>query len=169
MATLTNDTRAARVTDIGWLDYVLSVGAVAILIAVLAALVRGADELHNLPLNVWAHLVTILLACALTPLMLLRRRGDRLHRRLGYVWVVMMGLTAAISFDIRIIMDGGFSPIHILSAVTLVSVPLVVLTARQHDHVRHRRIIRILVIGALLTAGFFTFPFNRLLGGWLFG
>ena len=28
--------------------------------------------------------------------------------------------------------------------------------------------VRGLVIGALLIAGFFTFPFNRLLGSWLF-
>jgi uncharacterized membrane protein len=169
MATLANDVKAARVTDVHWSDYLLSAGAVGILVAVVAALVRGAEHLHELPLNVWAHLVTILTACALTPVMLLRRRGDRWHRRLGYVWVVMMGLTAAISFDIRIIMDGGFSPIHILSAATLIGVPMVVITARRHDHVRHRRTVRLLVIGALLVAGFFTFPFNRLLGGWLFG
>jgi hypothetical protein len=25
------------------------------------------------------------------------------------------------------------------------------------------------VVGALLTAGFFTFPFHRMLGSWLFG
>jgi uncharacterized membrane protein len=34
---------------------------------------------------------------------------------------------------------------------------------------RHRRTIRALVIGALLVAGFFTFPFGRMLGVWLFG
>jgi len=29
--------------------------------------------------------------------------------------------------------------------------------------------VRGLIIGALLIAGFFTFPFHRLLGHWLFG
>ena len=33
---------------------------------------------------------------------------------------------------------------------------------------RHRRSVHGMVIGALLIAGFFTFPFNRLLGAWLF-
>jgi uncharacterized membrane protein len=33
---------------------------------------------------------------------------------------------------------------------------------------RHRRSVRAMVTGALLIAGFFTFPFNRLLGHWLF-
>jgi uncharacterized membrane protein len=34
--------------------------------------------------------------------------------------------------------------------------------------VRHRRGVRAMVTGALLIAGFFTFPFDRLLGHWLF-
>jgi hypothetical protein len=62
MTTLANDAKAARITDVHWSDYVLSAGAAAILIAVIAALVRGAEHLGKLPLNVWAHLITILIA-----------------------------------------------------------------------------------------------------------
>jgi uncharacterized membrane protein len=39
----------------------------------------------------------------------------------------------------------------------------------DRHHARHRRGIRAMVLGALLIAGFFTFPFDRLLGRWLFG
>lgn len=102
--------------------------------------------------------------------MLLRRRGDRLHRRLGYVWVAAMGLTAALSFGIRTISpSGGFSWIHILSAWTLIQIPLIVWSARMHNVARHRAAVRGMVLGALLIAGLFTFPFHRLMGQWLFG
>ena len=46
---------------------------------------------------------------------------------------------------------------------------MIVWRARTHRVAAHRRSIRGIVIGALLVAGFFTFPFDRLLGSWLFG
>ena len=48
-------------------------------------------------------------------------------------------------------------------------VPLIVWAARRHDHRRHRNAVRAMVAGALIIAGIFTFPFDRLLGRWLFG
>ena len=61
------------------------------------------------------------------------------------------------------------SPIALLSVFVLVMVPRLILQARAHNVTGHRSTVRGLVIGALLIAGFFTFPFNRLLGQWLFG
>ena len=150
-------------------DRVLAYGAVAILAAMIAAIVRGRAEWGAIPTLVWPHLATIATALALTPVMLLRRRGDRLHRRLGWIWAVAMFLTAFDSLFIRLINRGGFSIIHILSVWTLIQVPVIVLAARRHDIARHRSAVRGMVLGALLIAGFFTFPFDRLLGHWLFG
>ena len=73
------------------------------------------------------------------------------------------------TFGIRGLNQGSLSLIHILSAWTLVQVPLIVWAARRHDHRRHRNAVRGMVAGALLIAGIFTFPFDRLLGSWLFG
>jgi uncharacterized membrane protein len=56
-----------------------------------------------------------------------------------------------------------------LSLFVLVMVPRLILQARAHNVAGHRSTVRGLVIGALLIAGFFTFPFNRLLGQWLLG
>lgn len=151
------------------LDRILAAAAAVLLGFVLAALWRGRSEWHQVPLVVWLHLATIVAAVALTPLMLLRRRGDRLHRRLGWVWAAAMALTASFSFGVRGINQGGFSLIHILSAWTLIQVPLIVRAARRHEHAKHRAAVRGMVIGALLVAGFFTFPFDRLMGHWLFG
>jgi uncharacterized membrane protein len=114
-------------------------------------------------------MATIAIALGLTPIMLTRRRGDRLHRQLGWVWVASMFLTALVSLDIRLINRGGFSLIHILSVWTLIQVTVIVWSARHHNVARHRSAVRGMVLGALLIAGFFTFPFDRLLGQWLFG
>jgi uncharacterized membrane protein len=151
------------------LDRILSVLALALLAFVLTALGRGRSQWAEVPGFVWAHIATIVTAVALTPVMLLRRRGDRLHRQLGWAWASSMALTALLSFWIRGINQGSLSLIHILSAWTLIQVPLIVRSARRHDHRRHRNAVRAMVIGALLVAGMFTFPFDRLMGRWLFG
>lgn len=151
-------------------DRLLAGAALVLLAFVLTALARGQPHWGQVPAFIWGHILTILAALVLTPVMLLRRRGDRLHRRLGYVWVAAMGLTAAMTFAIRTINpSGGLSWIHILSAWTLVQVPLIVWSARAHNVARHRASVRGMVLGALLIAGIFTFPFNRLMGHWLFG
>jgi uncharacterized membrane protein len=150
-------------------DRILSGAALVLLGFVFAALWRGRAEWGEVPAFVWGHIATIVLATLLTPVMLLRRRGDRLHRRLGWIWVTAMGATAALTFGIRGINGGAMSLIHILSAWTLIQVPLIVWTARTHRHRHHRGAVRGMVAGALLIAGIFTFPFGRLLGHWLFG
>lgn len=149
-------------------ERVLSAGAVVLLVAVAAALFKGRADWPAVPLNIWGHLSTILVAVALTPVMLLRPRGTTLHRRLGWIWAGAMFLTAFISLFVRNANHGGFSIIHVLSFWTLIQVPLIVWSARTHNLKRHRSSVRAMVTGALLIAGFFTFPFDRLLGHWLF-
>ena len=151
------------------IDKFLAAASLVLLLFVLAAIARGRSEWGEVPPIVWGHIATILIALGLTPLMLLRRRGDRLHRRLGWVWATAMALTALMTFGIRGINDGGLSPIHILSAFTLVMVPYLVTAARRHQHARHRAVVRFMIAGALLIAGFLTFPLDRLMGHWLFG
>ena len=150
-------------------ERILTGAALLLLAAVAAALWRGRAEWHEVPPIVWGHIATIVLALALTPVMLLRRRGDRLHRLLGWVWCTAIAATAIASFWIRGLNGGSLSFIHILSAWTLSQVPLLVWAARTHNVARHRNAVRGMVTGALLIAGIFTFPFDRLMGDWLFG
>ena len=152
-----------------WLDRLLSLAAVVLLSMVLAALWRGRDEWRLVPDFVWLHITTIGTALALTPVMLLRRRGDVLHRRLGWLWAGAMMLTALFTFGIRGINDGSLSYIHLFSVLTIVQVPVIIWSARTHRHAQHKATVRAMVAFALLTAGFFTFPFDRMLGQWLFG
>ncbi len=146
----------------------LAVGALLLLAAVLTAILRGQAQWVLVPGIVWAHILTILVALVLTPVILLSPRGDRRHRILGRIWAAAMLLTALLSFGIREA-NGGLSFIHILSAWVVIQVPLLWYAARTHKVALHRGSVRGMVTGALLIAGFFTFPFGRLLGRWLFG
>lgn len=150
-------------------ERVLAGGALLLLTALIAAVIRGRDEWVHLTPSIWLHLLTIAAALILTPVLMLRRRGDRTHRRLGWAWATLMFGTALVSFNIRLNSPGQLSWIHLLSVLTIVLVPTIVFSARKHKIAFHRRFARGTVVGALLLAGFFTFPFERLLGRWLFG
>lgn len=157
-------------------NVLLAVASGVLALAALLAIARGQPHWGRVPSLVWLHLISILVATGLTPVMLLRRKGDGRHRRLGYVWVSAMLLTAATSLAFSTgepagwgVFTGDFSPIHLLSIFVLVQVPRIVTAARQHDRIGHERGVRGIVVGALLVAGFFTFPFGRMLGSWLLG
>lgn len=149
-------------------DRVLAGAAVVMLAFVVAALARGHAQWGRIPWPVWVHLATMGTALVLTPAMLLRAKGSRSHRILGWTWAAAMLATAGFSFLIRATNNGSFSVIHILSVWVAVQVPWIIHRARTHNIAGHHRSVRGLVIGALLVAGFFTFPFDRLLGHWLF-
>ena len=169
MATLAGAGRQAAGTSIGADRYerVLAVGAIVLLATILVALARGQAHWSSVPLVVWGHLATVLIALVLTPVMLLRPRGDARHRTLGKVWVAAMFLTAAESFLVRHGTPPRFSFIHIISAYVVLAAPLIWWTAATHRIASHRRQVRGMVTGALLIAGFFTLPPFRLLGQWL--
>ena len=143
--------------------------ALVLLACIVAAVLRGVAQWHLVPPVVWLHLVTVCIALALTPVLLWRRRGTASHRALGYVWATAMFATAVDSLFVQFSHPGHFSLIHVLSVLTIVLVPTLVWSARSHRVARHRRQVRGMIIGALLVAGFFTFPFHRLLGSWLLG
>lgn len=111
-------------------ERLLSAAALALLAAVAVALFKGRAEWGQVPATIWLHIATIVLALGLTPVMLLRPRGDRMHRRLGWVWAGAMVVTALSTFAIRTIDPGRLWFIHILSAWTLIQVPILVWRAR---------------------------------------
>lgn len=84
---------------------------------------------------------------------------------LGRVWVGLMLSAALSSFGLHGL-TGGFSWIHLLSILTLVTVPRGVWQAIRHDIRAHRRTMTRTYLG-LLSAGVFTFMPGRLLFAWL--
>jgi len=155
----------------------LAAASLALALAAVAAVARGRAEWGQVPPLIWVHLGAIVTATALTPVMLLRAKGTPPHRLLGRGWIAAMLVAAVSSLFFRTgagpgcvgVFTGDVSPIHLLSVFTMVQVPLIYVRARAHDRSGHERAVRGMVVGALLIAGFFTFPFNRLLGHWLFG
>lgn len=148
-------------------NWLLAAASVALAAAAVLAIAKGSADWAKVPPLVWLHLISILIATALTPVMLLRRKGDGRHRRLGYVWVAAMLLTAVISlfFSTAVpqgwgVFTGDFSFIHILSVLVLIQMPRIVVAARAHDRLRHERGVRGVVIGALLIAGFLPFRWD---------
>lgn len=110
------------------------------------------------------HLAATILALALGALMLIRRKGTVSHRTLGWIWVGLM-LTAAISsFWVTGLRSGGFSPIHILSVVVLVSVPAAIYAIRNGRVNTHRRAMQVLFFSGLVLPGLLTLLPGRLLG-----
>lgn len=122
------------------------------------------SEFTHASLAIQFHMVAAILAFFIGGYVLVRRKGDRLHRNLGKVWVALMAVTALSSFAIHTIrMVGPFSPIHVLSVVTLVSLAIGVRAARRRDIVRHLNVMRMLYVFALIGAGVFTFLPGRLM------
>jgi len=79
------------------------------------------------------------------------RKGQLMHRALGWIWVLLMATVAGISFAIH--RPDGFSCIHGLSGFTLVSLAIGVCLARTHRVRAHRQHMIALYLGALLITG----------------
>ena len=69
-----------------------------------------------------SHAITALVAVIIGAIQLISTKGTRQHRVLGYLWVSMMMYVSISSFFIsEIQLWGAFSPIHLLSAWTVIT------------------------------------------------
>lgn len=108
-----------------------------------------------------------LAAVALIPLTIAifsLRRGSRLHKKLGWAWVIGMATVAISSFwiaEIRIV--GRFSPIHLVSIYTLGALFVAIRHIRARRVADHRRVMLFLTWGALVGAGAFTLLPSRVM------
>jgi len=97
-------------------------------------------------------------------------KGTLPHRTLGWIWVGLMLSVAVSSFWIhQIRLVGPWSPIHLLSIFTLITVPLGVWRAHRHQVADHRLIMTLVFSGALLIAGLFTLLPGRIMHAVVFG
>lgn len=118
------------------------------------------------------HVAAALIALVIGVVLLAGVKGDRLHRTLGWLWVLAMGTTAVSSFFIhQINPDGpaGLSLIHLLSGWTVVGLPMAVYAARRHRVAAHRRAMTGMFVGGLIVAGLLTFLPGRLMWAVFFG
>jgi len=127
------------------------------------------EPLLSAPLAVQLHAFAAMVALLLGPVALFRQRRDRLHKTLGYFWVLAMAATIASSFvifEIRLI--GPFSPIHLLSLLATFGLVKGVRAAMRGDIATHMQTMRGLYFWALGIAGLFTLLPGRIIGRMLF-
>lgn len=116
------------------------------------------------------HVTTIAVAVVATLFILTARKGTRLHRIFGWVWVTCMMTTAIVTFWIgRSDALFGLGPIHLFSVLTLVSVPRSIMAIRRGNVAAHRSAMIGVVVGGLGLAGFLAFLPGRLMWTVVFG
>ncbi|WP_258802854.1 DUF2306 domain-containing protein [Pseudarthrobacter sp. NS4] len=82
-----------------------------------------------------SHVIAALFALAIGPVQILRRRRDRIHRMMGYLWVAAMYYVCFSSF--WIVTAGHFTWLHGLSAFTIVTVTLGLYSAIRRNIPSH--------------------------------
>jgi uncharacterized membrane protein len=126
--------------------------------------------LTSAPLATQLHAYAALASFALGVVQLARVKGTTSHRALGYTWVGLMLAVALSSFwihDLRL--WGPWSPIHLLSILSLVMLPLGVWYAHRHIVRGHKLTMIGMFAGALVVAGIFTLAPGRIMYRVVFG
>ena len=135
-----------------------------------------AEEPMPLTPLVAIHMSAAIGALLIGPVALWARKGarqrPRLHRAFGYAWVTLMMVTALSAIFIRdfsLPNLAGYTPIHLLVPLTLVSLfGAFRFLVRGNIH-GHRRTMQKLYVGACIIAGGFTLMPGRYLGNLVFG
>lgn len=121
----------------------------------------------TLPLPILVHIGAALCAIAIGPFAIWRQRRDRMHKLLGYAWVLAMATLCLSSFAIHSFgIIGPFSPIHALAVWVLWDLWRGVNFAISGQIARHEKTMKALYINSLYGAGALTFlpgrVFNQL-------
>ncbi|PWG61844.1 DUF2306 domain-containing protein [Spiribacter halobius] len=120
--------------------------------------------------TIWVHLCAATLALVLGVPQIVRRKGTKSHRALGWTWMIAMAVTALTSFWIESFMPiiGDYGAIHVLSLVVLYSILASTRAAMRGDVRRHRSYAVGAYVGSAAAAAGTIAP-GRLINGWLFG
>jgi uncharacterized membrane protein len=99
-----------------------------------------------------SHVLAALFVLAIGPVQILRRRRDRIHRTMGYLWVAAMYYVCFSSFGI--VTEGHFSWLHGLSAFTIFTVTLGLIGAVRRNIPAHRGNMIGSYVGIAIAFGF---------------
>jgi uncharacterized membrane protein len=116
------------------------------------------------------HASAAMAAFALGVAQLILPKGTGPHRLMGWTWVALMLVVAGSSFWIQEIrLFGPWSPIHLLSILTLLMLPAGIYFVRRGRIRGHASTMIGLFTGALVIAGLFTFVPGRIMHAVAFG
>ncbi|WP_350284231.1 DUF2306 domain-containing protein [uncultured Croceitalea sp.] len=118
-------------------------------------------------LLMFSHLATVVPCIFLGAYLLLVRKGTKIHRALGKVYMVLMLITAFITLFMPALVGpqflNHFGWIHLFSVLTLWTVPTAYTAIRKGNVKAHQRKMLLLFFGAIVIAGGFTLAPGRYL------
>jgi uncharacterized membrane protein len=106
------------------------------------------------------HLATAIASVVVGGAMFLMKKGTPQHRLSGRVWVVLMAVTALVSFAIQT--RGHFTWIHLLSVAVLVLLARAVWAVRNRNIRLHQRLVIGTYTGLVIAGMFALAPWRRL-------
>jgi len=132
------------------------------------------EPLLHAPLAVQVHVATVVPAFLIGTFQIFAsRKGAPLHRALGYVYLVLMSVTAITTLFVHQLMPHspfwGLSPVHLLVPLTLFGVVGALRGAWTHNVALHKRAMIALYVGGMLIAGGLTFLPGRIMHAVVFG
>ncbi len=158
----------------GWIINTAIFGLVALAVAPFSGAIFA--ELKTLSphlpdMKIWAtvspvikiHLFTALGALGLGAVLMVVRKGRTFHRVAGWAWVSLVATVAGSSIFITQLNNGKWSLIHLLTAWTLLVLPLAVIAAKRHKVVAHRKTMMGLFYGGFAINLIIAFMPGRLL------
>ena len=118
------------------------------------------DQTHPIPL----HAIMAIVAVILGGIQLSMKKGGPIHKLLGRIWVGLMLFVAISSFFIHEIkLWGVYSPIHLLSLLTIFTLGVGIYYVRVGNVKRHKQIMIATYFFALIVAGLFTLMPGRIM------
>lgn len=126
------------------------------------------EPIISAPLMVQVHVAAAFATFAIGVFLLSARKGFRLHKTVGWMWVVAMATTAGSSFFLTGLMGSAYSPIHALSAWVMLGLPFGIAAIRRKDLALHRRRMTGMFVGGMVIAGLFSFLPGRLMWNMFF-
>ncbi|WP_197422665.1 MULTISPECIES: DUF2306 domain-containing protein [unclassified Phenylobacterium] len=109
------------------------------------------------------HLVAAVAALLLGGVLMTARKGRTFHRVAGWVWVVLVLLTAGATLFITSLNHGRWSLLHLFTGWVLIVLPLAVMWAKRREVQRHRRTMMGLFYGGFAINLFIAFIPGRTL------
>lgn len=115
----------------------------------------------------YIHLATVIPCFIIGTILLLIKKGTRIHVNLGRIYMVLMLFTATVtlfmSAQVGPSIFNHFGWIHCFSFLTIYTVPTAYWAIKRGDVKAHKRKMILLYFGAILIAGGFTFVPGRYL------
>lgn len=121
----------------------------------------------------YLHLFTVVPCFFIGGMLLMIKKGTKIHKGFGRVYMVLMMVTAIVTLfmpaEVGPTLFGHFGWIHSFSFLTIYTVPTAYTAIKKGNVKSHKRKMILLYIGAIIIAGGFTFSPGRYLHEVFFG